>query len=158
MRPVLLSLILFSGASCRRPATVARTEEPVLPVKSGSADTHMGNGCLPLYELRDRSLVRLLSTRARTHLGRLSIKEAHLNAMYDDMDLDGCSDADLTGTSLDEGEELYGPDPESKEGPIGKGPASEVPCRKVFLWRPKEGRFVESLELRQGIDTAIGDY
>jgi hypothetical protein len=124
------------------------------PVIEVLGETHMGNGDLYLYELQERKLVLILETRAvDDHSGdRYYFKGGRLERAYRDIDLDGFDDLDLTGTVVDQGEDLYDPDPESKEGVIGTGPASEFPCRKVFFWDPGSHRFVENTEYRAGLE------
>ncbi|MCE9582459.1 MAG: hypothetical protein K8T20_08205 [Planctomycetes bacterium] len=134
-----------------RSVVLKRFANPVFEV---FGKTHMGNGDLYLYELRDRKLVLILETRAVDyHTGdRYFFKDGLLSPRYRDINLDGFDDLELTGTVVDQGEDIYDPDPESKEGFIGKGPASEFPCRKVFYWDPSAGHYLEIVDYRAGLD------
>jgi hypothetical protein len=113
--------------------------------------THMGNGSLYLYELQGRRLVPVLQTWAVDfHTDRFTLRNGVLVPTYRDIDLNGFDDVELVGTVVDSGEDIYDPDPESKEGIIGKGPSSEFPCRKLLFWNPALHAFVENEEYRTG--------
>lgn len=100
--------------------------------------THMGNGNLYLYELRQDRLILLLETRALDFNADLEqFRDGKLESTYRDVNEDGCVDVTLNGI-IEEWDEK------------GNILVDSRLCRKVFLWSPIHGRFVEDPARRMG--------
>jgi hypothetical protein len=110
------------------------------PIIEVFGKTHMGNGNLYLYELRDRTLVLLLTTRAVDfHWSDGStFRTGLLNTGYPDLNGDGFSDVVLEGSV------------EERAGDVNAIIHSE-PWRQVFHWDPKLGLFSEDVSSRAGV-------
>ena len=98
--------------------------------------SHMGNGSLYLYEVRDRSLHLLLETTAvDNHWGGdgCIFRGGTLSASYQDVDGDGLSDLTLSGfmdrLTLD------------ADGDPAGGVSASVPVRQTFLWKADRRTF-----------------
>lgn len=97
--------------------------------------THMGNGSLYVYELRDRALRTVLRTRAydgNRHEGL--VFRGHTL----EVELRGSVEIELSGTlqRLDDDGRLL----------------EQWPCRKAFVWDPVRRRFRQDVARRQGFD------
>lgn len=106
--------------------------------------THRGNGFLYLCELRGRSFVTLLKTRAvDAHVDGQTFREWCLEPDYVDFNGDGSIDVVLRG-EIDEWDEK------------GDVVLRSRPCRKVCLWDAVRGRFVEEPSLEEGLSGSTG--
>src|SRR5262245_28355230 len=104
--------------------------------------THMGNGSLYLYELREQRLVLLLQTKAVDfNANPLQFHNGCLEPTYRDLDADGSPDLILTGTIEDWGE-------------TGDTLLHSHPCRRVFLWNGPLGQFVEDSAREEGFGSS----
>ena len=103
--------------------------------------THMGNGNLYLYELRDQTLVLLLKTRAgdRHVNDRKTFLDGRLMAESPDLNGDGIADLLLKG--------------QVEIRPDGwRVVEATRPCQKAFLWNVASGKFEEDRSRRIGLD------
>jgi hypothetical protein len=102
-------------------------EHPIVEVFSR---THMGNGALYLFELRERRLRRIFETRAVDfHWGDGGvIRNGVLQPDYSDLNSDGIADITLTGT-VDEVEDS------------GRRVVSSGQIRETFLWSTRQRAF-----------------
>ncbi len=114
------------------------------PIVEVYGKTHMGNGNLYLFELQNRKLVLLLTTRAvDSHWGDgFVFRGGRLLPEYTDLNGDGVTDLVLKG-DVEEREE------------DGKRLVSSYPCQKVFLWNKETHRFEEDRLRRIGFDSDI---
>jgi hypothetical protein len=100
--------------------------------------THMGNGALYLYELRENRLILLLETKAVDFNADLEqFKGGTLESDYRDVNGDGFADVTLTGV-IEEWDEK------------GKTLVASRPCGKVFLWNIAQGKFIEDMARQVG--------
>jgi hypothetical protein len=110
------------------------------PIFEVTGITHMGNGNLYLYELRDKKLELLLTTRmVDFNADPFQFQHGLLEVDYRDIDGDGITDLALQGVVEDRGDN-------------GDQVIASRPCRKVFLWNVARKQFVEDLSRRQGFD------
>ena len=100
--------------------------------------THMGHGCLYLYELQDRNLMLRLVTRAvDNHNNGEIFRDGRLRAEYSDLNGDGVTDISLSG-DIDQFDEK------------GDQVVKTFPCRKAFVWNPSSEKFEEDTTRRVG--------
>lgn len=111
------------------------------PIVEAYGETHMGNGNLYLYELRNQSLVLLLKTRAvDSHWGDgETFQDGRLMSEYPDLNGDGFSDLLLNG-EVEERTELL-------ENVV----AAKRHSQKGFLWNASTGKFEEDRSRRIGL-------
>lgn len=118
-------------------------EEPFVAV---IGDTHIGHGDYYLYQLHGTELMLLLRTFVRDqHRDETLIRGPHLDVEFKDLNGDGCDDATFSGIV-----EEYSDDPAIES------PLRSYPCKKVFLWSPAAGRFVEDPDQRKGFEAYAG--
>jgi hypothetical protein len=100
------------------------------PVIEVLGKTHLGNGNLYLYELRERRLILLLETRAVDFhwADGETFRDGHLEPDYRDVNGDGLIDVVLSGELEEWDEDL-------------EGSISSWPYRRVALWDRSRGRF-----------------
>ena len=110
------------------------------PIIEVYGQTHMGNGSLYLYELRDQTLVLLLQTRAvDSHVNdHETFQDDRLMAEYADLNGDGFADLLLKGAV-------------EKRSNDGDAVVARHPCEKVFLWNIVTNKFEEDRSRRIGL-------
>ena len=110
-----------------------------LPIVEVFGMTHRGNGNLYLYELKDRQLRLLLTTKAvEGNAGLFMFQGGRLTPEYRDLNGDGYADLILEGIEEEWDEK-------------GKNLIHREPLRQVFLWDPTMDRFSEDVSSREGV-------
>ena len=114
------------------------------PVVEVLGQTHMGNGDLYLYLLEDKQLRLVLETRAvdRCNQEDWVFRGGMLTISYPDFNKDGVAEVMLEGVRDRLAENEF----------IGSTPIESHPCRRVFVWHPAFGVFVEDVLRRRGLD------
>jgi len=111
------------------------------PIIEVYGQTHMGNGYLYLYELRNQTLVLLLKTRAvDAHVGGdgETFQGERLMAEYSDLNGDGFADLLLSGEVQEQSD-------------VGDVIVAKHACQKGFLWNISTGKFEEDRSRRIGL-------
>lgn len=109
------------------------------PIIEVFGQTHMGNGNIYLFELRDRELILLFQTRAVDfHREKFTFQDGTLSPKYSDLNGDGYADLVLEGIVEEWGDE----------------PAAVIhrePLRQVFIWDARLKQFCEDVSSRVGV-------
>lgn len=114
------------------------------PVVEVLGQTHMGNGDLYLYLLEGKCLRLVLATPAvdRCNQDDWVFRGGRLSISYPDLNHDGFADVVLEGFR----------DRLAENELIGSTPIESHYCRRVFVWHPGFGVFVEDVLRRRGLD------